>query len=175
MKRFLIAGVLALGLTAAAEQRASAWIKFNIGFNIGFESGNNCWLWGLFRNGQVPGCPTDVGCCGVSFGYMPSPYGADGGYGGYGGYDAGHYYDSHAGTPAAAPQGQQGSDQGGQQGESGKTVANPNRIYQPVAYYPNQGYHPSAHYSYPNYAQPYGYTGYGYQAPSYWYGHGYGY
>ncbi len=168
MKRFLMMGALALGVVALSQQHASAWIKFNIGFNISFESGNNCWLWGLFRNGQVPGYPTDYpthhGC------HYPHAY-----VGGFGGYDHGSVaYDSHAptGTQGQGGQGGQGSKQ---TDESRTTATQGYGWYQPVSY-STGGYAGSAGYSSPTYYQPYGYYNYGYQqAPSYWYGSGYGY
>jgi hypothetical protein len=173
VKKFLIVGALALGLVFVGQQRASAWIKFNVGFgfNWTFESGNNCWLWGLFRNGQLPGSPTDA-CCGQGCGF--------GGFGhGFGGYDmgyGGYYGDVHTGSHAPAQQNPQGEQKNG---DSGKTTSAYYPGYQPVGYsYPAQGYYPSSGYSSPGYYPSYGYSGYGYgayQAPSYWYGSGYGY
>src|SRR5437764_10386456 len=63
VKKFLMVGVLALGGLALSQQQASAWSKFNmsIGLNISYEAANNNFFWGLFRNGQVPGYPTDTG------------------------------------------------------------------------------------------------------------------
>src|SRR5436190_14703955 len=69
MKRILTAGILALTLTAMAEQEASAWVnnKFGIGLNWNWQSGGNNFLWGLFRNGQPPGPGCDAPC-GPGFG-----------------------------------------------------------------------------------------------------------
>jgi hypothetical protein len=70
MKKFLTVGVLALIAAAFSHQEASAWIncKFGIGFNYGWQSGGNNFLWGAFRNGQ-PGAP-DWEChhqCGYNY------------------------------------------------------------------------------------------------------------
>jgi hypothetical protein len=56
MKKLVVASVLALALVSGSQQTASAWshYKFNIGMNIDWSTGNNCWFWGLFRNGQIP-------------------------------------------------------------------------------------------------------------------------
>lgn len=60
MKKILALGVLTLGLFAATERPAQAWVnsKFGIGLNWHLQSGGNNFLWGLFRNGQVPGPET---------------------------------------------------------------------------------------------------------------------
>lgn len=57
MKKILSLGVLALGLVALSERPAHAWVnaKFGIGLNWQLQSGGNNFLWGAFRNGQVPG------------------------------------------------------------------------------------------------------------------------
>ncbi|MCI0464046.1 MAG: hypothetical protein L0Z62_44495 [Gemmataceae bacterium] len=163
MKRFLVMSVLALGMVALSQQHASAWIKLSIGFNFSFESGNNNLLWGFFRDGQLPGYPTDV-----LHGHHPFAIG------GYGGYDHGSVvYDSHSGTNGHG-QGQ-GQGQGGQNGkqsdESKTTATRGYGWYQPVSYSPG-GYVGSSGYSYPSYHQPYGYYNHSYQqAPSYWYGY----
>lgn len=56
MKKLLVASVLALALVSGSQQQASAWshFKFNIGMNVDWSTGNNCWLWGAFKNGQIP-------------------------------------------------------------------------------------------------------------------------
>src|SRR4051812_21402178 len=85
MKRFLVACSLALALTALAEQKASAWSKFNfnVGLNVSYEAAETNFLWGAFRSG-------------------PHPFAQPGGevYGGgpHGGY-GGQYYNP---TPQAA-------------------------------------------------------------------------
>ena len=57
MKKFLMIGVLALGILPLARQEASAWInhKFGVGLNWAWQSGGNSFGWGLFRGGQPPG------------------------------------------------------------------------------------------------------------------------
>ena len=93
MKKFLMMGLMALGIAAASQQQASAWIKFNIsaGFNISFESGNNTWLWGAFHNGPYMG------------GYPDFGHGFHGDYGYPMGYDYGGFYGGHAAaTPRSA-------------------------------------------------------------------------
>jgi hypothetical protein len=70
MKKFLIAGALALIVAGFSQQPASAWINchFGIGFNWNWQSGGNNLLWGVFRNGQ-PGAP-DWEChrhCGYNY------------------------------------------------------------------------------------------------------------
>ncbi|MFO0864115.1 MAG: hypothetical protein U0744_05580 [Gemmataceae bacterium] len=60
MKKILTLGVLTLGLVAATERPAQAWVnsKFSVGLNWHLQSGGNNFLWGVFRNGQVPGPET---------------------------------------------------------------------------------------------------------------------
>lgn len=163
MKKFAIAGLLALGLLACPQQQADAWIKvqFGVGLNFSFESGNNSWFWGAFNNGQIPGYPTNV------------PIGHHYGHG-YGGYPMDYGY------PASSDDGHHtGQDQGADpkqksNGSQSQTQAYryPSNYgtYQPVSYQPSY-YYPQANYYQPSYYYPsYGY-GYGYSSvPSYWYG-----
>jgi hypothetical protein len=79
MNRILTLGVLALGLILGSQEKASAWVnfKFGAGVNGNWQSGNNCFLWGLWRGAEVPG-PEYFGCAGgcptgCPSGY-PSPY-----------------------------------------------------------------------------------------------------
>lgn len=76
MKKFLTMGALALSLAAICVAPAPAWLnwKFGIGLNLGWQSGGNNTLWGLFRNGQPPGPE-----CGIGGGCQLPP-----GAGGYG-------------------------------------------------------------------------------------------
>jgi hypothetical protein len=151
VKKFIVAGLAALGLVLASQQQAAAWSKFsfNAGVSINYEGGNNNFLWGAFRGGQVPGYPTDVymgqnAYPGCAFGY---PGAVDYGYAG--GYQGGYV--------APAPQ----QDAPKQQAET-RALYQPNYYYQPVSYQ-SYGYYPYA-------SQSYGYgAGYG-QVPSYWYG-----
>ncbi len=57
MKKFTIVAMLALGTLALSQQPAPAWTnwKFGIGMNVAKQSGGNCLLWGVYRNGQPPG------------------------------------------------------------------------------------------------------------------------
>ena len=58
MKKFLAMGAAALVVAIFTLQQALAWVTFNtgIGANLGYQSGGNTLLWGLYRNGQ-PGGP----------------------------------------------------------------------------------------------------------------------
>jgi hypothetical protein len=188
VKKFLIMAGLALGVAAVSWQQASAWIKcnFSVGLNWCWESGNNSFLWGAWTSGQVPGSPTDVGCChgfcGVG-GFPGCDYGGYGGYGGYGdhGYPSGyggHGYpsgDQAPGYQAPAPT-PADKDKGGKEG--GTSTQAPswygNSAYQPAGYYQAPSYYQAPAAYYPSYNYYGGYSGYGYygnrQAPSYWYG-----
>jgi hypothetical protein len=55
MKRMMVAALLAVGLTAAAHERALAWCKFNmgVGANLGYESGGGSWSFGIQRSTPV--------------------------------------------------------------------------------------------------------------------------
>ena len=72
MKKILSTGLFALGLLALGQQPASAWTnsKFSVGLNWHIQSGNNNILWGLWKNGQVPG-PEAFG--GGHGGFAPAP------------------------------------------------------------------------------------------------------
>jgi hypothetical protein len=56
MKKLLSFGLFVAGLFLATAHPAQAWVnfKFSAGINMHYQSGNNCFLWGLFNNGQVP-------------------------------------------------------------------------------------------------------------------------
>jgi hypothetical protein len=58
MKRFVTLCALAVAILAIAEQKASAWTKFNFsaGVNLSYQGGDNCLLWGLAKSGPAPGC-----------------------------------------------------------------------------------------------------------------------
>jgi hypothetical protein len=55
MKRLGVLAVLSLGTALAAPPSAWAWsnFHFSIGLDISYQSANNCFLWGLFRNGPA--------------------------------------------------------------------------------------------------------------------------
>jgi hypothetical protein len=57
MKKLLSMGLLTLCALAASEREAQAWVnaKFSVGLNWQLQSANNNMLWGVFKNGQVPG------------------------------------------------------------------------------------------------------------------------
>jgi hypothetical protein len=66
MKKMLVTCALALAVTAAGQQRASAWneFKFSVGFDICWRGGGNCWSWtpGLSHySAPYPGCGFDGG------------------------------------------------------------------------------------------------------------------
>jgi hypothetical protein len=56
MKKLLSAGLLAVLVALATGRPADAWInaRFSVGLNWSWQSGNNCLLWGVFRNGALP-------------------------------------------------------------------------------------------------------------------------
>lgn len=57
MKKFALAGLFAIAAIALSQQQASAWVnhRFSVGLNWHRQSANNNFIWGAFRNGQVPG------------------------------------------------------------------------------------------------------------------------
>lgn len=57
MKRILSIGLLTACVLVISEHQAQAWVnaKFSIGLNWHLQSANNNTLWGLWKNGQVPG------------------------------------------------------------------------------------------------------------------------
>jgi hypothetical protein len=147
MKRLAIAGVLALGLLACSQQRASAWCKFCWTHSgcISWESSGHCWSFSF--NCYSPPCP--------SGGY---------GFSGFGGYPAYDGHDGLAAYPGAAPAATAPS--------STFTAPKPT----PATGTPSSGgspYYGTQPVSYSYYGQgAYGYGGYGpgtFQAPSYWY------
>jgi hypothetical protein len=48
MRKLIVAAGLALALTAASRQEASAWTRFNLsaGVNLNYESTGSCFQWG---------------------------------------------------------------------------------------------------------------------------------
>ena len=56
MRKFLAFGLSAVVVAMSTCRTADAWVnaKFSIGLNWHIQTGNNCFLWGLFRNGQAP-------------------------------------------------------------------------------------------------------------------------
>ena len=53
MKKIVLASVC---LLAVCAQPALAWknVRFSMGLNYQYQSGNNDFMWGLWHNGQVP-------------------------------------------------------------------------------------------------------------------------
>jgi hypothetical protein len=77
MKKMLVAGALALALTATSRQEASAWCKFTfgIGFNCSYESTGCCYNWCFSCVPNPPPC--GYGACPSAAGWpgygLPSP------------------------------------------------------------------------------------------------------
>lgn len=160
MKKVLAIGLLTVALAAASQQEASAWVKWNFsaGINFSYESGNNSWLWGAFKNGQVPGYPTDgyyTGPCGAANSFGCPPGGASYGMPYNFGYAAAPTSgDWQAPAPAPAPAAPKKTEQAYWYG---------NQHYQPAVYY-----YPAANNYY--YQPPQQFNYYQQQVPSYWYG-----
>src|SRR6267378_4510824 len=71
MKKLLSMGLLTVCALLISEHQAQAWMnaKFSIGLNWHIQSGNNNWLWGAWKNGQVPGPEAFGG--GMPYGNVP--------------------------------------------------------------------------------------------------------
>jgi hypothetical protein len=125
MKKLFLACALALAVTAASQQRASAWseFKFSWGFDICWRGGGNCWSWTpalSHYSAPYPGCGFDGGHDGFVGGVFQNyPY-------------AGVASSWQAPAPQAAP-----------------ASATAQQSYSP---YYNTGYQPVG-YSYPGYSQ----------------------
>ena len=150
MKKLLSIGLLTVCALVVGEHQARAWVnaKFSVGLNWHLQSANNNWLWGAWKNGQVPG-PEAFGHGGAPFphgvgpGPMMPPAGAFPFFG-------------TQGAPSETPPHMQTA-----QRYQPMPYYNP---YQTVSYQPSGFYYPN--YYYPIYQQYYGYP---YQTPSYWY------
>jgi hypothetical protein len=157
VKRLIATGLMALVLVLSSQQQALAWRKcsFSAGISWHVESGNNNFLWGLFKNGQVPGYPTDVlpTFQGVAY---PNPYAGIGPVGPvFGGP-----------PPVVAPLPPVAATQ--QPAPPVKQA-----IYYNNYNYQAVGYNYPANNSYANQTPGYSYPQYNYsnyQVPSYWYG-----
>jgi hypothetical protein len=73
LKTFWTAGLLALGVLCLSQQQASAWVnaKFGVGLNIAWQSGGNCFGWGLVHGDQPP--EPIYGPAFPDFGFYPPP------------------------------------------------------------------------------------------------------
>jgi hypothetical protein len=154
MKKLLSIGMLTVCALALTERPADAWVnsKFSIGLNWHLQSGNNNVLWGLWKNGQVPG-PEAFGGGGhgapFQFGPQMQPAGQFPFFG-----------NGQPTMPQAYPAQTAPPPQTAQQ-----YTYNP---FQNVSYQPNTGYYyyPQPQYTYPAYS----YSGYDQQqVPYYWY------
>lgn len=164
MKKLLSMGLLTFCALTASQQQAQAWVnaKFSVGLNWQMQSGNNNWLWGAWKNGQVPGPEAfgQGGGGGVPFmsgpGGMSQPIGQFPFYGAQPNPQpmpqAQGYFPTETPPPALAQNAYN---------QAAPYYYNP---YQTVSYQ-NAGaygyYYPN--YSYPAYSQSYG------QVPYYWY------
>ena len=161
MKKFIVVGLLALGLTAVSQQQASAWYKlnFSIGMNFNWESGNNSYLWGMVNSGQYPGYASDSRH-NYSWG---SPW-------------ANQYpmqYQSYPVMPYAgqyAAQGAQPQHYQTQEPPLGGRNTSQSSSYRYSTHQPIGHYLPATNYYYqtPGYYPSWGYQ---YQVPAYWYGY----
>jgi hypothetical protein len=120
MKKWVMASLLALGVTVACQQRASAWseFKFSAGVSLSWCSTGNCTNWGFYRQCVPNGCPYPV--C-APFACAAPAY--------YGGYAAAPTAPANYGVAAQAP---------ATQAPAANTQvynAYSNSGYQPVGYY----------------------------------------
>ncbi len=98
MKKLFVASVLALAVTVAGQQRASAWSEFKIGAGVGLSWCTSGASWSFCINRQAypyPGCQDCVGFAAAAPAY----------FGGYASVPAaGSYYGGLAAQgPAAMP------------------------------------------------------------------------
>jgi hypothetical protein len=148
MKRILSVGLLTVCALAFSEHQADAWVnsKFSIGLNFHQQSANTSYLWGFWRNGQIPG-PEAFGPGGGGVGIMPS-YGPGVGPAGPFPFMGGHPLMSQQMPPQAAPQ-QGAFNQGAfqqnaymQNMQRGYPVGYPQAAFQPMGY-PQAAFQPS--------------------------------
>jgi hypothetical protein len=199
MKKLLSIALLTVCALALTERPAQAWVnsKFSIGLNWNMQSANNSWLWGFWRNGQVPG-PESFGPGpgapppgGAPFPYLgagqpngvPQNGAAQGAFmpNNPGAYPqaAGNPYSFAAYNPGYNPGYIPGYNAAYNPGY--QTVPPPLINAQQTSYYPNYAwqnnpyqavsYQPGAYgYGYGSYPNYYYYPVYDYSAPYYWYG-----
>jgi len=140
MKKMLLLGAFALSLVALTERPAQAWVnsKFGVGLNWHLQSGGNNFLWGLFRNGQVPGPESFYQGGPMSQpGYMQGPQGFP-------------YFGSAPGGPGGAPAAAEPSQ--APQNNMHANYYQPNYFHN-ASYVPSQSYAPNYYYQ-PQYYQP---------------------
>jgi len=179
MKKLLGISLLAGLAVLATERPVQAWCnsKFSIGLNWHFQSGGNNFLWGLYRNGQVPGPWGDGLIPGPCAGPAPAyPYAAPAPVA-----EAFPFYGNmnNPAVPAAPAVNPAPARNPGTQAWQFGTIPNwypGQEVYQAVNYQPgyaapNYGT-PSSNYGYPGYGGGYDYySGYNQgNVPSYWYG-----
>ncbi len=173
MKRFLFVGLLTACALAFSEHQAQAWVnaKFSIGLNWHVQSANNNVLWGLWKNGQVPG-PEAFGQPGGGGPFTPGQMTPGGTFPFYGSAPGGvgpngipvNYPQQRGYYPYAMPYAPQAQPQTQPQQQ---TPAVPTQTAENVfrtASYQNAGYYQPSNY-YPLYQSYYGQQ----QVPYYWY------
>jgi hypothetical protein len=160
MKKLLSMGLLTLCALTVSQQKAQAWVnaKFSVGLNWQLQSGNNNWLWGAWKNGQVPG-PEAFGQGPVGPG-MYAPGGMS--------QPAGQFpYFGAQPNPQPMPQAQsyfpETAPPALAQNAYNQAAPYYYSPYQTVSYQNAGGYYQPNYYSYPTYPQTYG------QVPYYWY------
>jgi hypothetical protein len=153
MKKILSMGLLTVCALALSERQAQAWVnaKFSIGLNWQMQSANNNFLWGFYKNGQVPGPEAFGGGGPYPYGVGPGPMMTQPGQFPFFGQNP-QQPPSAVPTTTAPPQASMVQPQGYYNYNPYQTVS-----YQQYGYY------------YPTYYYPQYYYSYGYQAPSYWY------
>ena len=97
MKKLFVASALALALTAASQQTASAWceFKFSAGVNLSYRSSGSCTNFGIYRQSTPINDCCPFPCAGDAFPYYGGHAAVQGAESYYGGYAAQ--------TPAAQP------------------------------------------------------------------------
>jgi hypothetical protein len=100
MKKLLVMSVLALAVSMACQQTASAWseFKFSAGVNFGWVGGGNRFFWGLYRSAPYPGGPDLPPVFGQAFLAQQAPHGGFGG-----GYAPGPYIPGPVGPGMVSP------------------------------------------------------------------------
>ncbi len=179
MKRILFVGLLTACALATSEHQANAWVnaKFSIGLNWHVQSANNNVLWGLWKNGQVPG-PEAFGQPGGGGPFTPGQMTPGGSFPYFGGAPNGTQPNAAQpnGVPVNFPQQINPTMPGavGQQGfypypmqyyyQQQAPAQTPNNLFRTASYQQDAYYYqPSAYY--PMYQSYYGQQ----QVPYYWY------